>query len=44
VNSYQCVKDENSSGENIHNVRATALFFLAIKDAIDTGRTIELSL
>jgi predicted dehydrogenase len=44
VNSYQCVNDENSCGENIHYVRATALFCLAIKDAIDTGRTIELSL
>jgi len=44
VNSYQSVKDVNSSGENIHDVRATALFFLAIKDSIDTGRTVELSL
>lgn len=44
VNSYQSVKDENSSEENIHYVRATAFFFLAIKDAIDTGRTVVLSL
>ncbi|WP_133511695.1 Gfo/Idh/MocA family protein [Candidatus Thiosymbion oneisti] len=44
VNSYQSVKDKTSSGENIHYVRATALFFLAIKDAIDTGRAVELSL
>jgi len=44
VNSYQRAMDKNSSGENIHYVRATALFFLAIKDAIDTGRIVELSL
>ncbi|MEP5568700.1 MAG: Gfo/Idh/MocA family oxidoreductase [Halioglobus sp.] len=44
LNAYHSVKDENSSGEDIDYVRATALFFLAIKDAIDTGRTVELSL
>jgi hypothetical protein len=44
MNSYQSVKDNNPSGENSHYIRATALFFLAIKDAIDTGGTVELSL
>lgn len=44
MNSYQSVKDKNPSGENSHYIRATALFFLAIKDAIDTGGTVELSL
>ena len=43
MNSYKSI-DEDSSGECIEYVRATALFFLAIKDAIDQDKCIELSL
>ncbi len=44
LNSYKGVLDKNYPGESIHYVKTTALFFLAIKDAIDTGNTVELSL
>lgn len=44
LNSLQGLIVKDFPGEDSHYVRATALFFLAIKDAIDTGKNVELSL
>jgi predicted dehydrogenase len=43
MNSCRALGAEGPAGESLRYVRATALFFLAIKDAIDTGRPVVLT-
>lgn len=43
VNSCRALVPDGPPGESLHYVRATALFFLAIKEAIDSGSPVVLS-
>jgi hypothetical protein len=43
VNSLERALSTDKSGEDIRYITATAQFFLAIRDAIDQGRTVTLS-
>jgi predicted dehydrogenase len=43
VNSLNRATSEGASGEDIRYLTATARFFLAIRDAIDQGRTVSMS-
>ena len=43
ANTLKVLKDGQTAGESQDYVRATAMFFLAIKDAIESGETVELS-
>ncbi len=43
MNSYACLEDSGSVGEEPYYIEATAMFFLAIKEAIDTGAPVTLT-
>ena len=43
LNSYKQSRLESGKGENIEYIRATAKFFLAIRNAIDSEETIILN-
>jgi len=43
LHSFDCLEKNSSLGEDPRYVKATAMFFLAIKDAIDSGQTVTLT-
>ena len=43
VHSLTAATDDRTAGEDVKYVRATARFFLSVRKAIDSGKTIVLS-